>query len=158
MYDGMSACSKAWLQYVFPIWLILKFIVIFAHFSINNCFACIFGRFPYCSCTFDSSLVILHKTNPHVLSSLMSPVWRVSDTLTNEHSVLIEILHILISGCHLPLLISGLLVLTFIITSYTIFLLTIPVLAEAYLTGKKIFRWVLRLKPVMDAYGGPYIL
>ena len=27
---------------------------------------------------------------------------------------------------------------------------------EAYLTGYKCFRWVIKLKPVMDAYGGPY--
>ena len=50
-FDGVSPCSKAWLQYVFSIyiWLILTLIVIFV---------------PILFLYFDSSLVILHKTNP----------------------------------------------------------------------------------------------
>ena len=59
------------------------------------------------------------------------------------------------SSCHLPLFIVALLVLIFLIIPYTLFLVVSPFI-EAYLTGYKCFRWVNRLKPVMDAYGGPY--
>ena len=59
------------------------------------------------------------------------------------------------SGCHRPLFIVALLVLIFLIIPYTLFLVVGPII-EAYLTGYKCFCWVNRLKPVMDAYGGPY--
>ena len=154
-FDGMSACSKAWLQYVFPIyiWLILTLIVIFARFSKQLLRLVGSHIVPVLS-----TLLLLSYTKliHNVIQALyVSRLTCVSETLTNEHSVWYFNGNIAyFSGCHLPLLIAALLVLTFIIVPYTLFLLTSPVL-EAIM-GKKMFRWVLRLKPVMDAYGGPY--
>ena len=59
------------------------------------------------------------------------------------------------TGCHLPLVIVASALLIFLILPYTFFMLAFPFM-EAYLTGYKCFRWVVKLKPVLDAYGGPY--
>ena len=153
-FNGMSSCSKAWLQYAFPIyiWLILAAIVIFARFSQRLLRLVGSHIVPVLS-----TLLLLSYTKLIRNVILAMYVTRVScDTASNELAVWFFDGNIrYLSGCHLPLFIVALLVLIFLIIPYTLFLVVSPFI-EAYLTGYKCFRWVVKLKPVMDAYGGPY--
>ena len=153
-FDGMSSCSKAWFQYVFPIyiWLILAAIVIFARFSQRLLRLVGSHIVPVLS-----TLLLLSYTKLIRNVILAMYMTRVScDTASNELAVWFFDGNIrYLSGCHLPLFIVALLVLIFLIIPYTLFLVVSPFI-EAYLTGYKCFQWVIKLKPVMDAYGGPY--
>ena len=153
-FDGMSSCSKAWLQYVFPIyiWLILAAIVIFARFSqrllrlVGSHIVPVLSTLLLLSYTKLIRNVILAMYVSHVSCNTASnklAVWSLDGNIAY------------FSGCHRSLFVVALLVLIFLIIPYTLFLVVGPFI-EAYLTGYKCFRWVNRLKPVMDAYGGPY--
>ena len=152
-FDGMTGCYKAWLQFVFPIyiWLILTLIIIFARFSVRlqrlvgSHVVPVLSTLLLLSYTKLIRTVIQALYNTYVSSceGQTLTVWFADGNIPY------------LTGCHLPLFIVSLIVLVLFIFPYTLFLLAAPFI-EVYLTGYKCFRWFARLKPVLDAYGGPY--
>ena len=149
---GLTGYIKAWLQFVFPgyIFLILLLIVIFARYSKRLLNLVGTQVVPVLATLFLLSYTKLIRSVIQALyvtyvscDGQPQAVWFVDGNIRY------------FSGVHLPLFIFALLVLIFLITPYTLFLLTSPFI-EAHLTGYRCFRWVFRLKPVLDAYGGPY--
>ena len=57
-------------------------------------------------------------------------------------------------GKHLPLFLTALLVLIFFSIPYTLFLLTAQWMQ--YYFDFKLFKWIHRVKPIIDAHTGPY--
>ena len=149
---GLTGYIKAWLQFVFPgyIFLILLLIVIFARYSKRLLNLVGTQVVPVLATLFLLSYTklirsVIQALYVTYLSCVGQPqaVWFVDGNIRY------------LSGGHLPLFIFALLVLIFLVIPYTLFLLTSPFI-EAHLTGYRCFRWVFRLKPVLDAYGGPY--
>ena len=149
---GLTGYIKAWLQFVFPgyIFLILLLIVIFARYSKRLLNLVGTQVVPVLATLFLLSYTKLIRSVIQALyvtyvscDGQPQAVWFVDGNI------------MYFSGGHLPLFIFALLVLIFLITPYTLFLLTSPFI-EVHLTGYRCFRWVFRLKPVLDAYGGPY--
>ena len=149
---GLTGYIKAWLQFVFPgyIFLILLLIVIFARYSKRLLNLVGTQVVPVLATLFLLSYTKLIRSVIQALyvtyvscDGQPQAVWFVDGNIRY------------FSGGHLPLFIFALLVLIFLIIPYTLFLLTSPFI-EAHLTGYRCFRWVFRLKPVLDAYGGPY--
>ena len=152
-FDGLTSCTKTGFQFLFPIyiWLILILIVVFAHFS--KCLQRLVGSqiVPVLA-----TLLLLSYTK--LIRSVIQALYitEVVNCKEQQQAVWNNDGNIeYFTGCHLPLVIVASAVLIFLILPYTFFLLASP-LMEAYLTGYKCFRWVIKLKPVLDAYGGPY--
>ena len=148
-YDGMDMYSKAWLQFVFPvyIWFIVILIITASHY--NSKAACLFGRnAPKVLAT----LFLLSYTK--ILDAVFTAF---SFTfLDNGRQVVwlydgnVEYFR----GKHIPLVIlAALFVLAFLVP-YTIIVLCIQCLQKR--SGYRLLGWVSRLKPLLDAYTGPY--
>ena len=152
-FDGMTGCYKAWLQFAFPIyiWLILTLIIISAHFSVRlqrlvgSNVVPVLATLLLLSYTklIRSVIQALYNANVSSCEDQILTVWFADGNIPY------------LSGCHLPLFIASMIVLLLFIFPYTLFLLASPFI-EVYLTGYKCFRWFAKLKPVLDAYSGPY--
>ena len=148
-YDGMDMYSKAWLQFVFPvyIWVIVILIITASHYSSRA--SRLFGRnAPKVLAT----LFLLSYTK--ILDAVFTAF---SFTfLDNGRQVVwlydgnIEYFR----GKHIPLVIlAALFVLAFLVP-YTIVVLCIQCLQKR--SWYRLLGWVRRLKPLLDAYTGPY--
>ena len=152
-FDGLTSCTKAWFQFLFPlyVWLILILIIILARFSerilrlVGSQIVPVLATLLLLSYTklIRSVIQSLYITGVVNCKDQQQAVWFIDGNIRY------------FTGCHLPLVIVASAVLVFLILPYTLFLLASPVM-ESYLTGYKCFRWVVKLKPVLDAYGGPY--
>ena len=152
-FDGLKSCTKAWFQFLFPlyVWLILILIIILARFS-KRLLRLVGSQIVPVLAT----LLLLSYTKliRSVIQSLY--ITEIANCMDQQQAVWFIDGNIrYFTGCHLPLVIVASAVLIFLILPYTLFLLASPVM-ESYLTGYKCFRWVVKLKPVLDAYGGPY--
>lgn len=148
-FHGMDACSKMWLQFVFPvyIWLLVLAIILVAR------------RFPMSLMVVTSNavpvlatLVLLSYTKliRAVISALYiarvdckGVVWRVDPDATD-------------SACYIILVVISTLIFVSLILPYTLFLLLLPLIGGP-LSNYMLFRkFSNKLKPFIDAYGGPY--
>ena len=148
-YDGMDMYSKAWLQFVFPvyIWFIVIVIITASHYSPRA--ARLFGR-----------------NAPKVLATLfLLSYTRILDAVFTAFSFtfldngkqavwLYDGNVKYFRGKHIPLVIvAALFVLAFLVP-YTLIVLCIQCLQRRSWYG--LLGWVRRLKPLLDAYTGPY--
>ena len=149
-FNGMNACSKTWLQFVFPvyIWLLVLAIILIAR------------QFPI-------SMKIVTKNAVPVLATLVllsytkliratisalyiasvgcnGVVWRVDPDATN-------------SACYIILVVTSVMILLLLILPYTLFLLFLPLIAGPLSNYILLLRKLSnKLKPFIDAYAGPY--
>ena len=151
-FHGMTGCGKIWLQFLFPmyLWLILILIIVLARYS-QRLLQLVGSRVVPVLATL--LLLSFTKLTRTVIQALY--LTQISCNDQKETVWYFDGNVIYFSGCHLPLVIVSLLVLVVFIIPYTLFLLTSP-LIEKYFTRYKCFRWIIRLKPILDAYGGPY--
>ena len=148
-YDGMDMYSKAWLQFVFPvyIWFIVIVIITASHYSPRA--ARLFGRnAPKVLAT----LFLLSYTK--ILDAVFTAF---SFTfLDNGRQVVwlydgnVEYFR----GKHIPLVILATLFMLAFLVPYTLIVLCIQCLQRRSWYG--LLGWVRRLKPLLDAYTGPY--
>ena len=151
-YDGMDAYAKTWLQFIFPlyIWLISGGIVYFswkynkvAQLTGKNAvkvlatlFLLSFGKLLRTVIT-----AVLH-TNIHSHDwNINISVWLLDANVHYLH------------GKHVILFITSLLV-GLVVVLYALILTSIQCLRRA--PNNRMCGWVLRLKPLLDAYTGPY--
>ena len=148
-YDGMDMYSKAWLQFVFPvyIWFIVIVIITASHY--NSRASRLFGRnAPKVLAT----LFLLSYTK--ILDAVFTAF---SFTfLDNGRQVVwlydgnVEYFR----GKHIPLVILATLFVLAFLVPYTIIVLCIQCLQKR--SWYRLLGWVRRLKPLLDAYTGPY--
>lgn len=154
-YDGLNACGKTWLQFVFPlyIWLLIGGIIWLA--SCRPRFSKLIGN----SAVPVLATLILLSYNT-LIQTVIKALYIGKVSCDKEaRSTFVWLLDgnmSLASPCYTLLFIVSLLSLVLLILPYTLFLLFLP-LIEGPLSKYIFFQKLnLKLKPFMDAYGGPY--
>ena len=154
LYDGLDACAKTWLQFLFPlyIWFIVIAIIVIAHHSTKA--SKLVGTNPVqvLATLFLLSYAKMLRTIITIFSSttLTYPDGYVRRVWLYDGNV--EFL----KGKHIPLFLVALLFLIFVSFPFTVTLMCIQWLQK--ISHVKIFAWVTKLQPLFDAYTGPYHL
>ena len=150
-FDGLDAYWKTWLQFVFPLylWAITSLIIYLSHKF--QAVAKILGNN---SVPVLATLIFLSysKLLYTIIAALSLSFQKVSDNSTVavwSFDGTIEYL----SGKHIPLFLVAIVVLLFLWLPYTALLLFEQCIQK--LGYYRIRRWMLRLKPFLDAYFGP---
>ena len=148
-YDGMDAYSKAWLKFVFPvyIWVLVGLMIFVSHFSRR--FAKLLGNNPV---SVLATLIFLSYTK---ILSVFNVTYLNYPTYTREvwlYDANIDYL----SAKHLPLFLFALLVFLVFLLPYTLLLFFGQWLQA--LSHRRLFVWVnsARIKPFIDSYHAPY--
>ena len=151
-YNGLDAYTKTWLQFVFPlyIWVMVIIIIVSSHYStiasklsgrnavqvLATLFLLSYSKMLRITITAFSSTVLVYPDNS------IRRVWLYDGTVDY------------LKGKHIPLFITALLLLLFISLPYTTTLICIQ---QLQLRSKyRILSWIHKLKPLFDAYTGPY--
>ena len=151
-YSGLDAYAKTWLQFLFPlyIWIIVVLIIVSSHYYTTA--AKLSGRnaVQVLATLFLLSYAKLLRITITALSftlleypdSSVKRIWLYDGNVDY------------LKGKHIALFVAALLLLLFISIPYTVALLFIQCLQ--YRSRYRILAWVRRLKPLFDAYTGPY--
>ena len=150
-YNGLDAYVKTWLQFVFPlyIWLIVVLIIVFSHY-------------------FDKIAKLSGKNAVQVLATLFllsyAKLLRIiitvfSFTLIKYPDKTVKVWLYdgnvnYIQGKHIPLIVVAVMLLLAISVPYTGMLLFIQCFQK--FSSHKLLSWIHKLKPLLDAYTGPY--
>jgi len=151
-YDGLDGYAMTWLQFAFPIYLMMIVVVMIVTSRQYVIAARIFGtaNAPRALATlFLLSYAKLQRTIITIASFTFLtypngtdiPVWLYDGNVPY------------LSAKHLPLFITGILALVCLAIPYTVVLVFIQCLLK---THARCLHWIRRLKPVLDAYTGPY--
>ena len=151
-YNGMDAYGKTWLQFTFPvyIWAIAGLLIILTWYSSTALKLAGSNAVPVLATLFLLSYAKLLRTVIAVIAFT---------TLSDEHgSVYVAWLldgNIqLFDRQHVPLFLVALAFTLLYIIPFTLLVLLAPCLQAA--SGYRALRWVNRVKPLLDAYQGPY--
>ena len=152
-YNGMTAYSKTWLQFVFPvyIWVLVGLTILVSHLSQR--FANLLGNNPI---SVLATLILLSyaKVLRTVITAVSFTQLDYSDHPRRVwlYDAKIDYLH----DKHIPLFLVAAIVFFFLIFPYTLLLLFGQWLQA--ISHLKLFSWVnsARLKPFMDSYHAPY--
>ena len=151
LFDGMDGYAETWLQLVFPVylWVIILVVVLFySKFHADR----LGGKnaVQVLATLLLLSYTKLQRTVVTILSftTLEYPDGEVRYVWLYDANVEF------FKGKHLYLGIAGILVLIFLIVPYTLCLAFFQQLQAC--SGHRLFQWVNKLKPVFDAYAGPY--
>ena len=151
-FDGLDGYWKTWLQFVFPVylWAIITLIIYLSHKfqSVANFFGN--NSVPVLATLIFLSYTKLLRT---VITALSFSFLEVSDNSTIvvwSFDGNIEYL----SGKHIPLFTVALAVLFFLWLPYTALLLFEQCIQK--IGNYRVRKWMLRLKPFLDAYFGPF--
>ena len=151
IYNGMDSLGKTWLQFAFPfyLWAIILLIIVVIHYSPRLTKLC--GNHPVqvLATIFLISFTKLLSTVTKVLSftTLDYPSGRKAVWLYDGNVWYA-------SDGHLALFLFSLSILLAIAAPYTLIILTVQVLRR--FSGKWCLHWVIKFKPIFDAYLGPY--
>ena len=151
-YNGLDAYAKTWLQFLFPvyIWIIVVLIIVSSHYSTTA--AKLSGRnaVQVLATLFLLSYAKLLRITITAFSFTLLEYPNGSVKRIWLYNGNVEYL----KGKHIALFVAALLLLVFISLPYTTALLFIQCLQ--YRSRYRILAWVRRLKPLFDAYTGPY--
>ena len=151
-YDGMDTYAKAWLQFVFPvyIWLIVGIMIITSEYSITA--ARLFRRnaVKVLATIILLSFAKLQRTIIIGLSFTYLEYLDKQDEAVWLYDGNVKYLH----GKSIPLFIASVVALVVFVAPYTIIILLTQCLQRK--TDYAVLAWVRRLKPFFDAYTGPY--
>ena len=151
-FDGLDGYWKTWLQFVFPVylWAIITLIIYLSHkFQLV---AKIFGNnsVPVLATLIFLSYTKLLRTVITVLSLSFLEVSDNSRVSVWSFDGNIEYL----SGKHVPLFVVAFVVLLFLWLPYTVLLLFEQCIQKV--GNYWVRKWMLKLKPFLDAYFGPF--
>ena len=151
-YDGMDEYAKTYLQFAFPIylWILIGIIILLGHYL--SSVAKLLGdkAVPVLATVFLLSVAKLLRT---IIIGLSYATLEHSDgrqTIVWYYDANIEYL----KGKHIYLFILSLAALLFIMLPFIFGLLFVTCLQA--LSAHRLFHWVNRSKPLIDAYVGPY--
>ena len=151
-FDGLNGYWKTWLQFVFPLylWAIIIIIIYLSHKF--QSVAMILGNnsVPVLATLIFLSYTKLLRTVITVLSFSFLDISDNSKVAVWSFDGNIEYL----SGKHIPLFVVALTVLLFLWLPYTTLLLFEQCIQK--ISNYWIRKWMLRLKPFLDAYFGPF--
>ena len=151
-YNGMDAYAKAWLQFAFPIyiWLLTGTIIISSRKW--KAAANVIGRnaVKVLATLFLLSYAKLQRT----IITILSFTYLTYPDESKRYVWLYDGNVQYFGGKHLPLFVTAVLVFMFVVLPYTIVLTFLPCLQKK--SDLKILFWVNKLKPLFDAYMGPY--
>ena len=151
-YSGLDAYAKTWLQFLFPlyIWIIVVLIIVSSHYSTTA--AKLSGRnaVQVLATLFLLSYAKLLRITITAFSFtvLEYPDGSVKRIWLYDGNV------DYLKGKHIALFVAALLLLLFISLPYTLALLFIQYLQHR--SRYRMLAWVRKLKPLFDAYTGPY--
>ena len=151
-YNGLDAHAKTWLQFVFPlyVWFMVAAIIVSSHYSTragrifgNNAVQVLATLFllSYAK-LLRTTITIFQPTVLVIPDDYNRLVWRYDGNI--DH----------LQGKHLALFVTALLFLILLFIPYTLILFGIQWLQTV--SHYKFFFWVNKLKPLLDAYAGPY--
>ena len=151
-YDGFNAYTETWLQFCFPlyIWVLVAIIIISSHYSTHISKLCGKNAVPVLATLFLLSYTKLLRLSVDVISftKITYPdgytkyVWLYDGNID------------FLRGKHIPLFITTLLFLVLLSVPYTFSLVSIQWLLK--ISHYRAMFWVQKLKPLFDAYTGPY--
>ena len=151
-YHGMDAYAQTWLQLAFPlyVWILISLIIITSRYSITM--SKLIGHNPIAVL---ATLMLMSYTK--VLKIIIEVYSFVELDYPDSKSV-----RVWLKDANVPFLESKHLVLT-AVTALILFLFFLPYTLllllghKLYLfTGRKHFRWLNRIKPLLDSYYAPY--
>ena len=151
-YDGLDAYAKTWLQFLFPLYI---WFIVIAIINLSRRFDTI-ARI--CGKSAVSVLATLFLLSYAKLLRIIIIVFQPT-TLSHSDAYPTGVWFYdgnvrYFKGKHIPLFIAALMLLVFLSIPYTAILLTIQWLQK--LSEHRVLFWVNRLKPLFDAYTGPY--
>ena len=152
-FDGMDAYSKAWLQFVFPVylWMLVGIVIFLSYFS--HSFAKLLGNNPV---SVLATLIFLSYTK--ILRTLISAIYitYLEYPKYNRGVWLYDASVDYLVGKHIPLFLVAVLVFLFLFLPYTLLLLFGQWLQA--ISHLRLFSWVnnARLKPFVNSYHAPY--
>ena len=150
-YNGLDAYVKTWLQFVFPlyIWFLVITIIVLSHYF--TLAARLSGRnaVPVLATLFLLSyakllriiITVFQSTKLEYPDNSVRKIWFYDGNIDY------------LKGKHIPLFIATLLLLL-ISLPYTVILIFIQLLQK--FSSHRVLFWVKKLKPLFDAYTGPY--
>ena len=151
-YDGLDAYALTWLQFAFPlyVWLIIGLVIFISRYSITV--SKLFGSNPVAVL---ATLLLMSYTKilkiiieVYALVKLDYPDNKTATMWLKDANVPY------LESKHLFLAIVTSVILVFLFVPYTLLLLLGPQLYR--FTDKRHFRWLNRLKPLLDSYYAPY--
>ena len=152
--NEMNSCSKMWLQFCFPLylWILILAIIVACHYSFKVTRIVGNNAIPVLA-----TLLLLSYTKLLRTVILILSLTRVSCNDSTTLYWLVDPNIPYLGSCHLPLFIMAVLVLSLFIVPYTFFLLFFPLLETSYRhKWRCLQKSYNKLKPFIDAYGGPY--
>ena len=154
-YNGLTAYAKTWLQFVFPIyiWVLVSAIIISSHYSTRAAKICGNNAVQVLATLFFLSYAKLLRVTitvfqPTKLLILYNSLNRVKVVWNYDGNL------DYLGAQHIPLFVITLLFFTLFFIPYTLALIGIQWLLP--ISHYKALFWVNRLKPLFDAYTGPY--
>ena len=151
-YNGLNAYTKTWLQFLFPlyVWLMMAVIIVSSHYSSragrifgNNAVQVLATLFLLSYAKLLRVTITIFQPARLVIQELFNMlVWRYDGNI------------VYLQGKHILLFVVALLFLIFLFAPYTLILFGIQWLQP--LSHYKLFFWVNKFKPLLDAYTGPY--
>ena len=151
-YDGMDAYTETWLQFAFPLylWLIIAAIIV-----VCNIFPKLTERGTQNAVKVLATLLLLSYTKLQRMLVTIFSFTTLRYPSGEVHYVWLydANMHFL-KGKHISLFLAGVLVLGLLVLPYTFGLALFQYLQAC--SGRRVCRWVNKLKPVFDAYAGPY--
>ena len=151
-FDGMDAYAKTWLQFVFPlyIWAIVIMVIVLSHYYI---FAAKLFRRHAVKVLATLFLLSYAKIQRATISALSFTTLTYPDG--HDRAVWLPDGNIpYLQGKHIPLFIAGVATLVILSIPYSFLLLFTQCLQRK--SGNTFLKWVVRMKPLFDAYSGPY--
>ena len=151
-YDGLTAYTQTWLQFVFPVyvWVLISLIIFTTRYSIF--LSRLIGSDPIAAL---ATLLLMSYTK--ILRIIIEVYSFVDLDYPKEEKV-----RVWLKDGNVPYLSSGHLLLT-VVTSLVLVLFFLPYTLLLLLghrlyrfTGRKHFRWFSRIKPLLESYYAPY--
>ena len=151
-YDGMDAYTETWLQFAFPLylWLIIAAIIV-----VCNIFPKLTERGTQNAVKVLATLLLLSYTKLQRMLVTIFSFTTLRYPSGEVHYVWLYDANIhFLKGKHIYLFLAGVLVLGLLVLPYTFGLTFFQYLQAC--SGRRVCGWVNKLKPVFDAYAGPY--
>ena len=150
--NGMDTYTKIWLQFVFPVyvWILAGIIIYSSRYSFIVSRIAGSNSVPVLATLFLLSFAKLLRT----IIAAVSPITLVIEQKQASLVWLLDGNVPYLKGRHAALFVMALLATTLYIIPFTVFVLFSPCL-QAH-SDYKVLRWVNKLKPLLDAYQGPY--
>ena len=158
LYDGLDPYKKAWLAFIFPVYIWALIVAIIYLCRCCNCLAKLFGGSGVKILATLIELSYAGLTRAVIVT--LSPI---SITIPHNHSTVnsttLRWIHdpniVYLDSKHLPLFLVGIVFGLFLLAYTLILLLVQPLQRYSHLPC---LRWVAKLKPLIDAYTSPHII